>query len=93
MANPQSYGACGHLWPSVAQEWALIYSRRQTETGSHCSRPEPERTVDVDPRPRGAGGRDDLLERVEGAGVDLSGLEGASDCQTVAWMSSVSSPG
>ena len=61
----------------------LIYSRRQTETGSHCSRPEPERTVDVDPRPRGAGGRDDLLERVEGAGVDLSGLEGASDCQTV----------
>ncbi len=45
-------------------------------------RPDPERPVDVDPRAALVGDRDQLVERVECAGVDVAGL-GADDDRSI----------
>ena len=64
-----------HLWASVAQESAPSSPAASGASDGARARPQPEGAVDVHPGPRPRARGDDRRGRVEGAGVDVAGLQ------------------
>ena len=62
---PQSYVTLSHLWPSVAHESARVETVDEMGATRVGERPQPERTIDVEPAVARRDPVGDLVERVE----------------------------